>query len=157
MIAAAAIWALPAYLAHVLLHEMAHVLTGRFFGYGVSRLSVLPKKIDGRWVFGRTEFDRPLFGIVGAVVLAVPAVLEALWCVGSALAFRFASDAVCGVLAVEAVAALVDLSVWCLGAWTRRGDAVGVEVCAELPDGSSRWASLLIPVVGGSALALVLA
>lgn len=157
MIPPAAIWALPAYLMHVLLHEMAHALTGRFFGYGVSKLSVLPERIDGRWVFGRTEFDRPLFGIGGAVVLAAPAVLEALWCIGSALASRFASGAARGILAVEVVAALIDLSVWCLGAWTRRGDAVGVEVCAELPDKSSRWASLLVPLAGGSALALVLA
>lgn len=156
VILAAAIWALPAYLLHVLLHEMAHALTGRFFGYGVSKLSVLPERIDGRWVFGGTEFDRPPFGIGGAIVLAAPAVLETLWCIGAALAFRFASGAVRGVLAVEIVAALIDLSVWCLGAWTRRGDAVGAEVCAELQDKSSRWASLLVPFAGGSALALVL-
>lgn len=148
---------MPAYLLHVLLHEMAHALTGRFLGYGVSRLSVLPEMVDGRLAFGRTEFDRPLFGIGGAMVLAAPAVLEALWCVGLALAFRLSAGDVRGVLAVESVTALVDLTVWCLGAWTRRGDAVGVEVCAELPEGSARWASLLVPLAGGSAAAIALA
>lgn len=123
---AIAIWALPSYLLHAAVHELAHYTIAWGNNLAVTRLHLFPptRLPDGRFVFAYVvvpELGRASLRTRLAFFWA-PLWAEALWwaVMGALLVTLRPTGVLAAILAVELVSPLVDSLWWLLGWWTDR-------------------------------------
>jgi hypothetical protein len=124
---AAGVWAIPSFFLHTTIHEGSHALAAVAYGGQVTNFEVWPSTQHGNLTFGYTvsQFrSGDLADRAAPLIHAAPAITEAVWMIGAAIAYRNTdSEILKGMFLTEMLASLVDMTKWLFSAWSPNGDA----------------------------------
>ncbi len=127
------LWIAPSFVLHDALHEGSHAAAIALQGGHVTKLSLLPHVEKGELVFAEVQALQ-LPDKAYPMTAIAPVIVESIWLAGATWAFFNTNNQIAkGILRTEMLAALLDIFVWGLGAWTMSPTSDASQMHWQLP------------------------